>query len=64
MVHYHETDHGLRCFTFSGDSPLRIRCKARVAVTRVGQSGPRRHFVEAVIGFSLPDCAAAGTCGI
>ena len=64
MVHYHETRHGLSCFTFSDDSPFSIRCKARVAVTRVGPSGPRRRFVEAVIDFSLPDCAAAGDCGI
>ena len=64
MVQYHKTGHGLSCFTFSDDSPFRIRCKARVAVTRVRPSGPRGHFVEAVIDFSLPDCAAAGGCGI
>ena len=64
MVHYHKTGHGLSCFTFSDGSPFSIRCKAPVAVTRVGPSGPRRHFVEAVIDFSLPDCAAAGSCGI
>jgi hypothetical protein len=64
MVHYHKTGHGLSCFTFSDDVPVRIRCKARVAVTRVGPSRPRRHFVEAVIDFGLPDCAAAGDCGI
>jgi len=64
MVHYHKTGHGLSCFTFSDDTPVSIRCKARVAVTRVGPSGPRRRLVEAVIDFSLPDCAAAGDCGI
>lgn len=64
MVHYHKTGHGLSCFTFGDDSPFHIRCKARVAATRVGASGPRRHFVEAVIDFSLPDCAAAGDCGV
>jgi hypothetical protein len=64
MVHYHKTGHGLSCFTFSDDVPIHIRCKARVAVSRPGPSGPRRHFVEAVIDFSLPDCAAAGDCGI
>ena len=64
MVHFHKTGHGLSCFTLADDSPFRIRCKARVAVTRRGPSGPRRHFVEAVIEFSLPDCAAAGDCGI
>jgi hypothetical protein len=64
MVHYHKTDRGLNCFTFADDSPLHVRCKARVAVSRTRPSGPRRHFVEAVIDFSLPDCAAAGDCGI
>lgn len=64
MVHYHKTGHGLSCFTFSDGSPFRIRCKARVGVTRVDPSGRRPHFVEAVIDFSLPDCAAAGSCGI
>ena len=64
MVHYHKTGHGLSCFTFSDDVPIHIRCKARVAVSRPGPSAPRRHFVEAVIDFSLPDCAAAGDCGI
>lgn len=64
MVHFHKTGHGLSCFTLADDSPFRIRCKARVAVTRRGPSGQRRHFVEAVIEFSLPDCAAAGDCGI
>jgi hypothetical protein len=63
MVHYHKTGHGLSCFTFSDGVPIHIRCKARVAVVRVRPSGPRRHFVEAVIDFSLPDCAAAGDCG-
>jgi hypothetical protein len=64
MVHFHKTGHGLTCFTFSDEPRFRIRCKARVAVRRVGPSGPRRHFVQAVIVFSLPDCAAAGDCGI
>jgi len=64
MVHYHKSGHGLRCFTFTDEPRFRIRCKARVAVRRVGPSGPRRHFVEAVIVFTLPDCAAAGDCGI
>ena len=64
MVHYHKTGHGLSCFTFSDDVPFHIRCKTRVAITRARPSGPRRHFVEAVIDFSLPDCAAAGDCGI
>jgi hypothetical protein len=63
MVHYHKTGHGLSCFTFSDDVPIHIRCKARVAVTRPGASRRRRRFVEAVIAFSLPDCAAAGDCG-
>jgi len=64
MVHYHKTGHGLSCFTFSDHVPIHIRCKTRVAITRARPSGPRRHFVEAVIDFSLPDCAAAGDCGI
>lgn len=64
MVHYHKTGHGLSCYTFADDSPFSIRCKARVAVTRTRPSGPGRHFVEAVIAFSLPDCAATGDCGI
>ena len=64
MVHFHKTDRGLICFTLADDSPFRIRCRARVAITRRRPSGPRRHFVEAVINFSLPDCAAAGDCGI
>ena len=64
MVHFHKTGHGLSCFTFGDDSPFHIRCKARVSVTRVSPSGPLRHFVEAVIDFSLPDCAAAGDCGV
>jgi hypothetical protein len=64
MVHFHKTGHGLSCFTFSDDVPMHIRCKARVVVTRVGPSGPQRHFVEALIDFSLPDCAAAGDCGV
>ena len=63
LVHYHKTGHGLSCFTFSDDVPIHIRCKARVVVTRSSVSGPRRRFVEAVIDFSLPDCAAAGDCG-
>src|SRR5947209_17414031 len=64
MVHFHKTGHGLRCFTFTDEPRFRIRCKARVAVRRVGPSGPRRHFVEAGIVFALPDCAAARDCGI
>ena len=64
MVHYHKTGRGLNCFTFSDEPRFRIRCKARVAVMRAARSAPRRHFVEAVIVFSLPDCAAAGDCGI
>jgi hypothetical protein len=64
MVHFHKTGHGLSCFTFADDSPFRIRCKARVAVARGRPSGPRRRFVQAVIDFSLPDCAAAGDCGV
>jgi len=64
MVHFHKTGHGLSCFTFDDDSPIHIQCKARVAATRAGPSGPQHHFVEAVIDFSLPDCAAAGDCGI
>jgi hypothetical protein len=69
MVRYHETGQGLSCFTFSDDSPIHIRCKGRVAVPRSGPSGPAarrppRWFVEAIINFSLPDCAAAGDCGI
>lgn len=64
MVHYHKTGRGLRCFTFSDDVPVHIRCKARVAIVRARPSGPRRHFVQAVIDFSLPDCAAAGDCGV
>ena len=64
MVHYHETGHGLSCFTFSDDSPVSIQCKARVEVTHTGPSGPEHRLVEAVIAFSLPDCAAAGDCGI
>ena len=63
MVHYHKTGRGLSCFTFSDDVAIHIRCKARVAVTPARRSGQRRHFVEAVIDFSLPDCAAAGACG-
>jgi hypothetical protein len=69
MVRYHETGQGLSCFTFSDDTPIHIRCKGRVAVSRSGQSGPGarrpgRRFVEAIISFSLPDCAAPGDCGI
>ena len=64
MVHYHETGHGMSCFTFSDDVPLSIQCKERVEVTHTGPSGPEHRFVEAVIDFSLPDCAAAGDCGI
>lgn len=64
MVHYHKTGHGLRCFTFSDDVPIHIQCKTRVAIMRARPSGPRRHFVQAVIDFSLPDCAAAGDCGV
>src|SRR6266702_1586311 len=40
MVHYHKTDRGLNCFTFADDSPLHVRCKARVAVSRTRPSGP------------------------
>jgi len=64
MVHYHETGHGLSCFTFSDDVTIHIRCKTRVPIPRARPAGPRRTFVEAVIDFSLPDCAAAGDCGI
>lgn len=64
MVHYHKTGHGLSCFTFSDDIPMHIRCKTRVAIMRARRSRPRRHFVQAVIDFSLPDCAAAGDCGV
>jgi hypothetical protein len=68
LVHYHNTGHGLTCFTFSDDAPVHIRCKARVAAARSRRSGPASagsspQFVEAVIDFSLPDCAAAGDCG-
>ena len=64
IVHYHNTDRGLSCFTRGDHTAPRIRCKARVAITPAGPSGPRRHFVQAEIDFSLPDCAAAGDCGI
>ncbi len=69
MVRYHKTGQGLSCFTFSDDTPIHIRCKGRVAVAPSRGSGPgaggtSRRFVEAIITFSLPDCAAAGDCGI
>jgi hypothetical protein len=68
LVHYHKTEHGLKCFTFSDNAPIHIRCTARVARTRSRRSGPGStglspQFVEAVINFSLPACAAAGDCG-
>lgn len=64
MVYYHKTGHGLRCFTFSDDVPIHIQCTTRVVIISARPSGTRRHFVQAVIDFSLPDCAAAGDCGV
>jgi hypothetical protein len=63
MVHFHDTDRGLRCFTFSEDAPVHIRCKQRVAVAGKGRGGSGRRFVVAVIDFGLPECAPAGECG-
>jgi hypothetical protein len=63
MLHFHDTDRGLRCFTFSEDAPVHIQCKERVAVAALGRGGYGRRFVVAIIDFGLPECAPAGECG-
>lgn len=64
MVRYHETGQGLSCLTFGDDGPVRIRCRGRIPVAGPEAGGTGRRFVQVVIDFSLPECAAAGDCGI